>query len=202
MRASIGPGPASLATIAAIVLLIAATCVRAAAEPMPSGAIGVVTGGVAGTGADAARIGAGFYPFGAQASWQPTTTERHLGWTIRWSTLFGWTYGGNSARIDTSLRTVQVDFTAGLRLRPWATVSRYLTLRGGVEFLRANDPIATSAVESSQLGNREFLGPVASVGVDQYVAGLMFDVDVKYGMIAVGGPAMIALLVGVGFAGP
>jgi hypothetical protein len=64
-------------------------CGVAAAEPMPSGAIGVVTGGIAGTGPDAARVGAGVYAFGAQASWQPTTTENHLGWTIRWSTMFG-----------------------------------------------------------------------------------------------------------------
>jgi hypothetical protein len=183
----------------AIVLAISAS---AAAEPMPSGAIGVVTGGVAGFGADNARIGDGFYAFGAQASWQPTTTENHLGWTIRWATLFGIFYGGNAARIDSSLHTVQMDFTAGVRLRPWASVTRYLTVRGGIELLRANDPIATNETGTA-LGNRDFLGPIASVGLDQYIAGaLLLDIDVKYGMIAVGGPATIALLVGIGFAGP
>ncbi len=183
----------------AIVIVV---CATASAEPMPSGAIGVVTGGVAGTGADNATVGYGFYAFGAQASWQPTTTESHLGWTVRWATLFGILYGGNAARIDPSLRTVQMDFTLGVRVRPWATVTRYLTVRGGVEMLRANDPISTEETSSS-LGNRDFLGPIATVGIDQYIAGaLMLDVDVRYGMIAVGGPSTIALLVGIGFAGP
>jgi hypothetical protein len=185
--------------VALTLVLLAAT---ASAEPMPSGAIGLVTGGVAGTGADAARVGAGFYDFGAQASWQPTTTESHIGWTVRWSTLFGIMWGGNAARIDPSLRTVQMDFTLGVRVRPWASVTRYLSLRGGIELLRSNDPIATDETGTS-LGNRDFLGPIASVGLDQYIAGaLLLDVDVRYGMIAVGGPAMIALLVGIGFAEP
>ena len=180
-----------------------ACAASASAEPMPSGSIGLVTGSVAGTGADAARLGEGFYAFGAMASWQPTTTENHVGWTVRWSTLFGILYDGNAARIDTSLRTVQMDFTLGVRVRPWSTVSRYLTLRGGVELLRSNDPIPTDAATSSSLGNRDFLGPIASVGVDQYIAGaLMLDVDVQYGMIAIGGPASIALLLGISLAGP
>ncbi|HEY3807142.1 MAG TPA: hypothetical protein VGL61_31285 [Kofleriaceae bacterium] len=192
----------ALALAAALAAGVVLASGAALAEPLPSGAIGVVTGGVAGTGADNATMGYGFYAFGAQASWQPTTTENHLGWTIRWSTMFGILYGGNAARIDSSLRTVQMDFTAGVRLRPWATVTRYLTLRGGICLLRSNDPIAT-AETSTSLGDRDFLGPIASVGIDQYIAGaLMLDVDVRYGMIAVGGPATIALLVGIGFAGP
>jgi hypothetical protein len=182
--------------------LVLVACASAAAEPMPSGAIGVVTGGVAGTGADNATVGYGFYAFGMQASWQPTTTENHLGWTVRWGTMFGILYDGTAARIDSSLHTVQMDFTLGVRMRPWATVTRYLTLRGGIELLRSNDPIATDETSTS-LGDRDFLGPIASVGIDQYIAGaLMLDVDVRYGMIAIGGPATIALLVGIGFAGP
>lgn len=187
------------------ILLVAAGIAWAAsagAEPMPSGAIGLVSGGVAGTGADAARVGAGYIPFGAQASWQPTTTENHIGWTLRWATLFSWMYGGSAARIDTSLRTVQMDFTLGIRVRPWATVTRYLTFRGGVEVLRANDPIPTDESIGSSLGNRDFFGAIGSVGIDQYVAGLLFDVDVRYGLVGGNGPATIALLVGIGFAGP
>jgi hypothetical protein len=172
---------ASMPALAAAALVLGSTL--ASAEPLPSGAIGVVTGAISGTGADAKRLGAGYYQFGAQASWQPTTTERRWGWTLRWATLFGALYGGSAAHVESALHTVQMDLTIGVRVRPWATPSRYLTFRGGGELLRANEPIA-------------------SVGLDQYVAGFMLDVDVRYGFIAGGGPAELALMLGVAFAGP
>lgn len=169
-------------------------CATAAAEPLPPGAIGFVTGGVSGTGADAKRVGAGYYQFGMQASWQPTTTERRLGWTLRWATMFGTLYGGNAAMIDTSLKTVQMDMTLGVRVRPWATPSRYLTLRGGGELLRINEPIPPN-------NQRAFIGGIASIGLDQYFSGFLFDVDVRYGLIG-SGPSELALLVGIAVAGP
>jgi len=182
--------------------LVAAAVVCAAtasAEPLPSGAIGVVTGAVSGTGADAKRLGAGYYQFGAQASWQPTTTERRWGWTLRWATLFGALYGGSAAHVESALHTVQMDLTIGVRVRPWATPSRYLTFRGGGELLRANEPIATA---DSMTGQRAFYGAIASVGLDQYLAGFMLNIDVRYGLIGGGGPASLALMLGIGFAGP
>lgn len=169
------------------------------ADTIPAGALGLFTGVVAGTGADAARMGVGYYQIGAQASWQPMNSERRIGWTLRWSTMFAAFYGGNAAHIDSSLRTTQMDLTLGIRVRPWATRSRYLTLRGGGELLRANEPIPTSR---SMEGSRRFVGATASVGLDQYAIGMMFNLEVRYSMIGGTGPTTLALLVGAAFVGP
>ena len=184
------------ALVASAVLV---TCATAVAEPLPSGAIGIFTGAISGTGADAKRIGAGYYQIGAQASWQPTTTEQRVGWTLKWSTMFGALYGGSAQHIEPALHTVQMDLTIGVRLRPWTTPTRYLTLRAGGELLRANEPIPTDTPMDS---HRAFFGAIASIGLDQYAAGLLFNIDVRYGMIGGTGPAELALLLGAAFTGP
>jgi len=176
----------------------------ATAEPLPAGSIGFVGGGVAGTGPDARRLGAGYYfvdtdfflpiVVGMQASWQPTTTERRWGWTVRWSTMFGRMYAGTAAQIET-LRTVQMDATLGVRVRPWATPQRYLTARAGGELFRANEPIPPTMA-------RAFVGGIVEAGLDQYAAGFLLSFDVRYGLIGGNGPNEIALLIGIGRAGP
>jgi hypothetical protein len=87
-----------------------------------------------------------------------------------------------------------MDFTLGLRFRPWTSVSRYLTMRGGGEFLRTNEPIPP-------LNQRSFVGGIASVGIDWYLGGNLLSFDVRYGLIG-SGPDEIALLVGWGRTGP
>ena len=184
-------------------LLLASTAARA--EKLPSGAIGVTTGAVAGTGPDNKRVGTGFYEFGAQASWQPMTTEKRFGWTIRWAALFGLMYGGSASHIDTTLRTVEMDLTAGIRFRPWSAVSRYLTFRAGANLLRSNEPIPT---DESMTGSRSYFRGVASIGFDQYESIFMFSFDVRYAsglpLINVGGgePAIVSVMIGGAFAGP
>lgn len=182
---------------ALLVVLLLAT--RASAEPLPSGTIGPVFGITSGTGADAQRLGYGIYPFGLQASWQPMSTEQRRGWSLRWATMFGWLYDGSATQIGDQLRTVQMDLTVGIRYRPWATPRRYLTLRAGGEILRVDQPIARKAGDMDT--QRGFVGGIASVGLDQYVGAFMFNIDVRYGMIATG-PAQIAVMVGIGFTGP
>jgi len=184
---------------ALVVAALLAAAVPAHAEKLPDGAIGVFTGIVSGTGADNKRIGTGWYYLGGQASWQPTTTTDRLGLSVRWSTMFGYMYGGSASHIDTTLRTVQMDLTAGIRFRPWQSVHDYLTLRGGIELLRSNEPIIT---DSTPLGSRAYYGGVASFGWDHYWSALMISVDLRYGLIAGGGPQEIALTVGVAIAGP
>jgi hypothetical protein len=179
-----------------VLLLVATT---ASAEPLPSGTIGPVFGITSGTGADAKRLGYGVYPFGLQASWQPMSTEQSRGWSLRWATMFGRLYNGSATQIGDELRTVQMDLTVGLRYRPWATPRRYLTLRVGGEILRVDQPIPRMSGDTET--HRNFVGGIASVGLDQYLGGFMFDIDVRFGMIATG-PAQIALLVGIGFTGP
>jgi hypothetical protein len=165
------------------------------AEQLPPGTIGVVFGVLSGTGADAKRLGYGFYQFGMQAAWQPTATERAVGWSLRWSTLFGTLYSGSAAQIEDQLHTMQMDLSFGLRFRPWQTPSRYLTARLGGEMLRSSEPIPP-------LMQRAFVGGIASVGLDQYVGGFMFSVDVRYGPFGNEGPRELALLLGVGLTGP
>jgi len=166
-----------------------------AADPLPSGSIGFVFGVLSGTGADAKRLGYGYYQFGMQASWAHTHTDSRLGWSVRAATMFGTLYNGTAAQIEPELRTMQMDLTAGLRFRPWATPSRYLTARAGGELLRTNEPVPPKM-------QRAFLGGIASVGLDQYVGGFMFSVDVRYGLIGINEPTELALLVGVGLTGP
>jgi hypothetical protein len=186
--------------LVAAVALCALVPLPAAAEPLPSGYIGPLFGGTSGTGADNKRLGYGVIPFGLQAAWQPTTTERPYGWTIRWSTMFGRLYNGNAAKIDDLLLTVQMDVMVGVRYRPWATPRRYLTLRGGGELLRVNQPIPRTSDDT--MTHRNFLGGVASIGLDQYLPGsFMMNVDVRYGLIGTG-PEQLSVLVGIGFTGP
>jgi hypothetical protein len=181
----------------AVAVLLASTVARA--EPLPSGAIGVTTGAVAGTGADNKRVGAGFYEFGAQASYQPMNTEHRLGFTIRWAAMFGLMYGGSASHIDTTLRTVEMDLTAGIRVRPWNSVSRYLTFRVGADLLRSNEPIPT---DDSMTGSRSYFRGVASFGIDQYVSIFMLNFDVRYVRFGSDAPAEAAVMIGGAFAGP
>lgn len=181
----------------AVALLLAATAARA--DKLPSSAIGLTTGVVAGTGADNKRVGFGFYELGAQASWQPTSTESSLGLTIRWATMLGLMYGGSASHIDTTLRTVEMDLTGGVRLRPWSSVSRYLTFRVGVDLLRSNEPIPTDA---SMTGSRSYVRGVASIGIDQYVSIFMLNFDVRYVRLGSDAPSELAVMIGGAFAGP
>jgi hypothetical protein len=186
MRTTLAP----FAVIGAITgALVALAPGRLAAEPLPSGSLGLVFGVGSGTGRYANSLGYGYYQFGGQAAWQPTRTERRLGWSLKWAFMFGTMYGAESTRIGVELQTLQMDFMAGLRLRPGQNVRRYLALRGGVELLRSNEVIQPD-------NQRAFVGPVAAAAFEQYLFGvILVNVDVRYGLIG-GGPAEIALLLG------
>jgi hypothetical protein len=187
------------ATPMALVLVLAGGFALAAAparaEPLPSGSLGVLFGAGAGTGRYARSLGLGYYQFGAEATWQPMRTERRIGWSLKWSFVFGRMLEAESARIDEVLRTLQMDFMAGIRVRPGTNPRRYLALRGGLELFRSNEVIMPD-------NQRAFVGPVAAIAVEQYAFGaFMFNVDVRYGLIG-WGPAEIALLAGVAISVP
>ncbi|HET7500786.1 MAG TPA: hypothetical protein VFK02_07280, partial [Kofleriaceae bacterium] len=158
------------------------------------GSMGLIVGAVAGTGADSNRLGVGYVDvLSFQAAWQPMKTEQRIGWSLKWSFVFGTMYGADAARIDIYLRTLQMDFMAGLRVRPGQNARRYLALRGGVELFRSNEVIDNQ---------RAFVGPVAAAAVEQYAFGaFLFNLDVRYGLIGAG-PAEIALLAGVSISVP
>lgn len=184
-----------------VALMLALAVARphpAAADPLPPGSIGALAGPASGTGADAKVVGAG-YTFGVVAAWQPMNTDRHLSWALRWSTLFGkygLFYQGSAAQIDSTLLTVAMDFTLGLRWRPWASPTSYLTLRPGVEVLRVNEPLPPKM-------QRSFVGGIGEVGFEHYFLGtsLLFDVDVRYGLVG-SEPSNIAVLFALSLTGP
>lgn len=178
-----------VAVTVALALGLAAAAPSAVAEPLPSGSLGLLFGAGGGTGAYAHRLGIGYHQFGGQAAWQPMSTERRIGWSLKWSFLFGTMYYADSARIDLYLRTLQMDLMAGVRIRPGTNPRRYVALRGGVELFRANQLIAPD-------NQRAFVGPVAAAAVEQYAFGaFLFNVDVRYGLIG-SGPSEIAILAG------
>ncbi|HEY0990684.1 MAG TPA: hypothetical protein VGD80_26710 [Kofleriaceae bacterium] len=194
MRAPATFGLATLLVLG-LSLGLALAPATARAEPLPSGSLGIMFGGGAGTGRYARSLGIGYYQFGAQAAWQPMRTERRIGWSLKWSFVFGRMLEAESARIDEVLRTLQMDFMAGLRVRPGSSSRRYLALRGGVELFRSNEVVMPD-------NQRAFVGPVAALALEQYAFGaFMFNVDVRYGLIG-RGPAEIALLAGVSISVP
>jgi hypothetical protein len=180
---------------AALAIALVASISGAAADPLPPGSLGMFIGPTSGTGADAKVIGGGL-TFGAQAAWQPMNTDRHFGWAVRWATMFGLLYSGSAAQIEPTLRTVQIDFTAGIRYRPWASPSSYFTLRPGVELLRLNEPLPPAM-------HRSFVGGIVEVGFERYVFAHSFlvDVDLRYGLLG-SEPANVALLFGFAVTGP
>jgi hypothetical protein len=178
-----------LGALAALATLAAPT----AAEPLPPGSIGVIFGAASGTGVDANRLGFG-YQIGGQAAWQPMATENRLGWAIKWSAAFGTMYDAGAASVGDTLRTLHMDLMLGLRIRPGLSPSRYLTLRAGGQLLRADQMVPPT-------NQRAFAGGVASVGLDQYAYGFLFNLDVRVNQIG-SGPTIIALMLGAGKTGP
>lgn len=194
MRAAARPrvvlAAAALATAAPPLLSPGAA---ASAEPLPPGSLGVIAGAASGTGADAGRLGFG-YQIGGQAAWQPMVTERRLGWAIKWSAAFGTMFDAGAASVGDTLKTLHMDLMLGLRFRPGVNPSRYLTVRGGAQLLRANQVVPPSM-------HRAFIGAVASIGLDQYSHGFLFSFDVRVDQLGPG-PTSIALVIGAGKTGP
>jgi hypothetical protein len=167
------------------------------AEALPPGALEVFGGAISGLGADASRVGFG-YQLGASAAFQPMDTSRRWNWALRWSVLFAGLYDGKAEQVNPPLRTVMMDLTAGIRFRPWSSPTRYLTARIGAGMLRANDPIIDGA--------RSYVGPVSSVGFDQYIGTLIVGFDVRYALMpmpfSTSGPGQVAFVLRFGVTGP
>ncbi len=184
---------AAIVVIAGLVI-----AVPAGAEPLPSGSMGVVVGAAAGTGPDANRLGVGYsvYPFSFQAAWQPMDSERRMGWSVRWTTIFtAYEYAGAAQLAD--LETMAMDLTLGARVRPGKSPRRYLTARVGPGIVRANQTIPPKM-------QRAFFGGVGSVGLQQYLVGtlLLLDFDVRYGLVGGSGPTGISFTFGLSINGP
>lgn len=188
---------ARVAGAVALAATLVALAPPARAEPLPAGSLGLLFGVFSGTGPDARRVGYGYlapWPPSFHAAWQPMSTERRYGFAVRWSTIFHETLDAEAAQVE-GLRTMQMDLTVGLRLRPGTDVGRYFTIRTGPALFRANQTIPPKM-------HRAFAGAVASVGFEQYLFGaFLLDFDVRYGLIATG-PSEIVFTVGASIVGP
>lgn len=178
---------------AAALLLLTAT----AAADKPKGSLGGFMGVIAGTGADNKRIGEGL-EFGLQAAYNPMWNDER-GWSVRWSTMFGILWNGTASHIDSSLRTVQMDLTIGVRYWPSSNPRHYLTARAGGELLRANEPIPNA---DSMTGQRAYIGLIGEIGFERYWGPGLLSFDVRYGLIGGGGPQSLSFMVGIAVTGP
>ena len=177
----------------ALVCALTLVSASAHAEPLPPGSIGMVVAAASGTGVDAKRLGFG-YQIGGQAAWQPTVTERRLGWSAKWSFVFGTMYNAGAASVGDQLLTLQMDMMLGVRIRPGTNPFRYVALRAGGELLRANQVVPPE-------NHRAFAGAVASIGYEQYAYGFLFNLDARVSQIG-NGPTIAALMFGAGKTGP
>jgi hypothetical protein len=173
------------AALAIAAVTLAAPSARA--EPLPAGSIGVIVGAISGTGADANNLGYGWF-WGGQAAWQPMNTDQRVNISTKWTAQFGRMYGATASRVNDTLYILQMDLTAGIRIRPGVNPSRYITLRGGGALLRSDQVIPPKMY-------RAFAGAVATVGMEQYIAGWLLNVDVRYGLIGTG-PTELGLVIG------
>jgi hypothetical protein len=181
------------AAVRSLCVLGVALAGPARADTLPPGSLGLVVGAASGTGIDASRLGFG-YQVGGQAAWQPISSEQRVGWALKWSFVFGTMYDAAAASVNDELLTLQMDLLVGIRVRPGVNPSRYLALRAGGELLRTNQTVPPKM-------HRAFAGGVASVGIDQYAYGFLFNVDVRVSQIGTG-PTIIALMFGAGKTGP
>jgi hypothetical protein len=181
--------------VLALAIAVLVSSRAASADNLPSGTMGFILGGVAGTGADANRLGIGYIePLSFFAAWHPMTTERRVGWEVRWNTIFTSNGYADAAQVA-DLQTMQMDLMLGVRVRPGDNPRRYLVASGGVGLFRANQGIPPEM-------DRGFVGPVTSASIQQYLFGtfLMVDLGVRYGLIT--GPSQITFLAGVSINGP
>jgi hypothetical protein len=178
----------------AALALMAVLCLSTAhADPLPPGSIGVFFGAGSGTGADAKRLGYG-YLLGAQAAWQPMDTSQRINWAAKWSVTFGTMTDADVARVNSDLLILKMDLMPGLRIRPGETPSRFVTLRAGGMVMRTDQIIPDKMT-------RSFFGPIASVGLDQYLGGFLLSIDLRYSMIGLG-PSELGLVIGFAKTGP
>lgn len=166
---------------------------EATADPLPPGSIGFFLGVGSGTGADAKRLGYG-YLLGAHAAWQPMDSSQRINWAAKWTLMFGTMSNADAARINSDLLILKMDLMPGVRIRPGIDPDRYITVRAGGMVMRTDHIIPNKMT-------RTFAGPIASVGIDQYLGGFLLSVDVRYSMIGLG-PSELGLVIGIAKTGP
>lgn len=170
-------------------LLVAALASRAAADALPSGSLGIVTGVRQGVGAASSTFGLGAL-WGVEAGYQPMSTSQRVGWAVRWRVLFSGYLSGQSDNLAGNLRAVEVDGGAALRIAPRPGLLRYLDVGAGVSLLRSNIPLLPPSRQ------RAYLGPYVSVGLEQYVGSPVLTFELRVGVIGTG-PTTLSAIAGI-----
>jgi hypothetical protein len=191
---SVIPRPLGPAAGLALVIAIAALAPRdAAAEDLPPGRLGIVAGVRSGTGelADAFGLGA---VFGFEAGWQPMSTEDRVGFAARWSVLWSsfdvFGYGADPESLTGSLRVLQLDAGARIRVAPRPGTGGILSAGFGVTALRSNVPLPPDQ-------EREYVGGYGAGGIEYLLTRrILLSVEVRYGLIFAG-PGAVDVLIGV-----
>ena len=169
--------------------LAAVAAPSARADDMPTGRISGQAGLQASTGAFAARLGAG-WAFGFEAAYQPLRPDQSIGLALSWFTTWSY-YGSGSARIADQLAMLQLGAGARVRVPLGVRRRQVLFLGGGVAMIRLNEP----PVED---GDRSYLGPWATAGVEGMVGPVQLGVEARY-VVTGSDDGTLGLLLSLGF---
>ncbi|MCE9576773.1 MAG: hypothetical protein K8W52_26745 [Deltaproteobacteria bacterium] len=188
MRGALAPRLVRAAALGAALVALAPAG-RAAADALPSGSIGLVTGVRQGVGATSSTFGLGAL-WGVEAGYQPMSTSQRVGWAVRWRVLFSGYLSGQSDNLAGNLRAVEVDGGTGLRIAPRPGLLRYLDVGAGVSLLRSNIPLLPPSRQ------RAYLGPYVSVGLEQYVGSQVITFELRVGVLGTG-PTTLSAIAGI-----
>ena len=153
-------------------------------DALPSGRFGVKAG---------TRGGSGRYDFGIGftaavfAGYHPTRLDQRVSFGAEWSASWSFFEFNDTASITGSVRLLEFDAGARMRVRPTLGKLRFLMLGAGVLLSRANVPIPPDS-------QRSYVGPYASIGLEPKVGDVSLGFEVRYGML-VAGPRTLTLSV-------
>ena len=172
-----------LALVAALAALAAATEAEAQVE-VPRGDFGVLLqiGQNSGETGDAYRLG---WLGGVKAGYEPLRFDKNaLG--AAWSLAGGQYFINDDQLPDTTIRVLEMSLGLRFRRLLGTTTPRFLAVAFGGTILRLGRALPPD-------NDRTYLGPYASIGLDQYLGTkVLVSFMARYGLIGTG-PASLAL---------
>lgn len=168
---------ASLLVLAGVAALPAPAHAQREDEALPAGRIGVNLGVRQGLGRLGNEFGVGMLG-GIEAGYHPTRLDQRLSPGVFWAVRRSW-FGDDEASIAGSLDLIELDFGARLRMAQELGAPRFLVLGAGASVLRTNVPLPPD-------DRRNYVGPYVSLGFEFFAGRVLFGVDARYGLIALG----------------
>lgn len=178
------------AAVAALVAVLGTgvlSGVARAEEDLPRGRIGLILGMRQGVGA----LGNAFTygPIGGVEAGYVFDIPGMTRWSVGsvWSVLWGRFWPDDATVTAGNLDVREINLGLHVRRTMGPDVPRFLAFSLGVSLLRSNVPIPPDS-------SRDYVGPYASIGVEQYVAGTyLIGVQIRYGIFATG-PGSLSIL--------